>query len=60
MEPFGLFQFLQNLLNTEPPATPKEEPTQNQTPDAEPTPPPSVPNPAAQFLEQHEKRAGRR
>lgn len=64
MEPFGLFQILQNLLNSTtpsaenaaPPPTPEPEP---QIPDE--TAKPSLPtrNAAAQFLENHEKRAGR-
>lgn len=65
MEPFGLFQFLQNLL------TPSTQTKENVTPTdlpEQPSPlklnerdsPVSVTqNAAAQFLESHEKRAGR-
>lgn len=64
MEPFGLFQFLQNLLT---PSTPSEEnSTPAPSPESEPSnskrtepPPLSHENAAAQFLENHEKRAGR-
>lgn len=64
MEPFGLFQFLQNLLT---PSAPTEE---NVTPaDSTASSPQKrdereaassvTRNAAAQFLENHEKRAGR-
>ena len=65
MEPFGLFQFLQNLLNSDgnSPSISTPEP-----PEAiEPNPPPNEPkemtpsqNAAAKFLEKHERRAGRK
>ena len=67
MEPFGLFQFLQNLLasqgnfspdsptNAQEPTPPAEE---KNTPPAPPTPPQK--NAATQFLENHERRAGRK
>lgn len=64
MEPFGLFQILQNLLT--PPSPSAENVAPSSSPEPEPQAPdersvPSAPtrNAAAQFLENHEKRAGR-
>lgn len=70
MEPFGLFQFLQTLLNAQPSA--QNEPTENSPPAQTENPPQKeqatapkneeLPpqNAAALFLENHERRAGRR
>ena len=66
MEPFGLFQFLQNLLTPQsdlgetPPPQSAETPQQK----AQETPPKTeelpAQNAAAAFLENHERRARRR
>ena len=64
MEPFGLFQILQNLLTPPSPSAenaapaPTPEPEQ-QKPDERSVPSAPTRNAAAQFLENHEKRAGR-
>lgn len=70
MEPFGLFQLLQNLLlsqgNLEEKTPPSEqgEKTPTPTPIANPTPTAThlveKPNPAAAFLENHRMRSEKR
>ena len=63
MEPFGLFQFLQSLLQN--PSPPAENTTQNQEENnahippenARKNPPPSVSDTYLQFCANHEKRA---
>ncbi len=62
MEPFGLFDFLQNLLNAQAPAgesAPPPEPQKTEAPATAERPAPQTKNPAAAFLEAHERRAGR-
>lgn len=67
MEPFGLFQFLQNLLASQgnfspdtPPITDVQNPpTEDENTEPTPLTPPKK-NAAAQFLENHERRAGRK
>ena len=67
MEPFGLFQFLQNLLNAQsnlgeapPPQSAENSPTETPSPQPKTEAPPPVQNAAATFLENHERRARRR
>ncbi len=62
MEPFGIFEFLQKLLEPNPPAEEKSPPPEggDREENLPPTHSPSQnSNPAAAFLEQHEKRASR-
>lgn len=63
MEPFGLFQFLQNLLASTPPSQKETEETlsheEGELPSQKTENPVSV-NAAASFLEEHERRARRR
>lgn len=63
MEPFGLFQFLQSLLNT--PSSPQENTSSNTYKDAEEPPQPNVSAPPIepknndaymQFISAHESR----
>ena len=67
MEPFGLFQLLQNLLlsqgNAEEKTPPVEQGEKVSTPITEPsspTTPLEKPNPAAAFLENHRLRSEKR
>ena len=67
MEPFGLFQFLQNLLNAQsnlgeapPPQSGEISPKEPPAPQPKAEEPPPSQNAAAVFLENHERRARRR
>ncbi len=63
MEPFGLFAFLQNLLDPKSDSAENSPPPEQTKPtDATRSEPSNAEkkNPAAAFLEQHERRAGRR